>query len=80
METLIKITGYCKTIAGSLATMTHKTDITSESDVEALYQEVATNFMIVDVLINNAVTLNYQYTGDIRPVRWWQYFVSHPSQ
>ena len=60
--------------------MADETDITSESNVKALYHKIATDFMVVDVLINNAVTFNYPYTGDIRPVRWWQYFVSHPSQ
>ena len=60
--------------------MVHGTDITSESSVKKLYEAVAKQFEVVDVLINDAVTVNNQNTGDIEPTQWWHDFVSHPSQ
>ena len=60
--------------------MGYSTHMTSESSVEVLYENIRTRFGNVDVLINDAITLNNQDTGDIQPVLWWHDFVSHPSQ
>ena len=38
--------------------MAQSTDITSESSVKNLYEEIAKQFEVVDVLINDIVTLN----------------------
>ena len=57
--------GHIKIIAGSAAIIVQGTDITSESSVKTLYEKIATHFKVVDVLINNAATLEYQNTGDI---------------
>ena len=47
-------------------------------NVKALYEKIATRFKVVDVLINNAATLNNQNAGDIEPALWWHDFVSYP--
>ena len=80
METLNRIAGGLKTIAGSAAIMVQRTDITKEYEVTTLYEKIVTKFEVVDVLITDGVTLNIQNTGDIAPDLWWHDFVSHPSQ
>ena len=62
-----------------VAFMAHSTDVTSESSVKNLYDEIAKHVKTVDVLINDAVIWNNQTTGVVEPDQWWHDFVSLPS-
>ena len=77
METLNSTAEKIKKIAGSATILVQSTDITSEDSVKTMYEKVGTHFKAVDVLINNAGTLNNESTGDIEPAQWWRDFVSN---
>lgn len=56
----------------------HCTDVTAETDVQALYDKILENGFKVDVLINNAGHLNNANIGETEPSLWWSDFVSTP--
>ena len=56
--------------------LVHSVDITSEESVKRLIRKIADDFSRLDVVINNAGSLQDAKFGDIEPSRWWIDFVS----
>lgn len=59
VEALNLTAGHIKIIASSAAIIVQGTDTTSESSVKTLYEKIATQFKVVDVLINNGRSLRF---------------------
>ena len=52
-------------------------NVTSESDIESIFEKAVAEFGELGVLINTAETMNQGVvTGEIEPAQWWVDFVS----
>ncbi|KAF2194086.1 NAD(P)-binding protein [Zopfia rhizophila CBS 207.26] len=54
--------------------LVHPADLTSESAVQELWAKANAEIGTIDVLINDAGTMNYAAIGDIEPSKWWNDF------
>jgi NAD(P)-dependent dehydrogenase (short-subunit alcohol dehydrogenase family) len=73
-----------KAISPSTEVLVEAADITSAESIDELWKKIKTKFGEVDVLINNAGTLNgglnaFVPIGEIDPKNWWLDFVCTPT-
>ncbi|KAI0903951.1 NAD(P)-binding protein [Ustulina deusta] len=63
-----------KVARSSLKVLVHPADLRSEDSVKELWDRAKATIGKIDVLINDAGTMNYAPTGDIEPSQWWNDF------
>ena len=51
-------------------------DVSSETEVKALYEKVQAKFGNADALVNSAGAMGSGMVGEVEPSAWWQDFVS----
>lgn len=62
--------------AGSTKLLPLAGDITSDTDVDTIYEKVLAEFGTVDILVNATGAMNVGPIGVLQPSKWWENFVS----
>ncbi|KAJ8124648.1 hypothetical protein O1611_g8993 [Lasiodiplodia mahajangana] len=74
MEVLNSIAGEIRESHRGITVLAHPADLRSEESVKELWEKAIITIGTVDVLINNAGSLNDAPIGDIEPGQWWNDF------
>ena len=61
-----------ESISPSLPVLVHTANVSSETDVKTLYEEVKAKFGKADALVNCAGSMGGGMIGDVEPSAWWQ--------
>ncbi|KAI0811399.1 NAD(P)-binding protein [Xylaria sp. FL0064] len=71
---LDSVANEIKSSYNDLSILAYPADLRSEESVEELWGKATAAVGKIDVLINDAGSMNYARTGDIEPAKWWNDF------